>query len=164
MASVVADFAAADDLLREAGQGRLAGHGSIVLQKSGRIGPLVEIALAAMTHDDQYRGVSVNSLFAAHLNQALQSRCPFGSSFNDCAGAFPLSAVNPVTSTGLEWDQWTTHAENIAKAICRRGSWEAFVPADYLTNESVSSVVICCEWHDSDEDMDEFYRQTVYRK
>ncbi len=54
-------------------------------------------------------------------------------------------------------------AENIAKAICRRGSWEAFVPADYLTNESVSSVVICCEWHDSDEDMDEFYRQTVYR-
>jgi hypothetical protein len=45
MASVVADFAAADDLLREAGQGRLAGHASIVLQKSGRIGPLVEIAL-----------------------------------------------------------------------------------------------------------------------
>lgn len=116
MTSVVADFAVADDLLREAGQGRLAGYASIVLQESGRIGPLVEIALAAMSHGDQYRGVSVNSSFAARLNQALQTRCPFGSGYNDCAGAFPLSAVNPVTSTEPEWDQWTTHAENIAKS------------------------------------------------
>ncbi len=116
MLSVVADFAAADDLLREADQGRLAGHASIILQKSGRIGPLVEIALAAMTYGDQYQAVSVNSSFAGRLNQALQSRCPFGSSYNDRAGAFPLSAVNPVTSTGPEWDQWTTHAENAAKS------------------------------------------------
>ena len=54
-------------------------------------------------------------------------------------------------------------AENIAKAICRRGSWEPFVPADYLLNERVTSIAIVCEWHDSNEDMDEFYRQTVYR-
>lgn len=116
MASVVADFAAADDLLREAGQGRLAGHASIVLQKSGRIGPLIEIALAAMTYGDEYRDVSVNSTFATSLNAALRTRSAFGSNYNDCAGAFPLSATNPVTSTGPEWDQWTTHAENIAKA------------------------------------------------
>ena len=94
----------------------MGSRGSIILQKSGRIGPLVEIALAAMTHGDQYRAVSVNSSFAVRLNQALQSRCPFGSSYTDRAGAFPLSAVNPVTSTGPEWDQWTTHAENIAKS------------------------------------------------
>ncbi|MEH6702699.1 hypothetical protein [Parasphingorhabdus sp.] len=116
MKPILADFASADDLLREAGQGRLAGHDSIVLEKSGRIGPLVEIALAAMAHSEQYRGVSVNSSFAVRLNQALQTRCPFGSNYDDCAGAFPLSAINPVTSTGPEWDQWTTHAENIAKA------------------------------------------------
>lgn len=116
MASVVADFAAADDLLREAGRGRLAGHASIVLQKSGRIGPLVEIALAAITHSDQYRDVSANSTFATSLNAALQTRNAFGSSYNDRAGAFPLTAANPVTSTAPEWDQWTTHAENIAKA------------------------------------------------
>ena len=115
MATVLADFAVADDLLREASQGRLAGHASIVLQKSGRIGPLVEIALAATSHPDQYRGVSVNSPFAARLNQALQTRIPFGSGYSDCAGAFPLSATNPVNLTGTEWDQWTTHAENIAK-------------------------------------------------
>lgn len=116
MASIHADFAAADDLLREAGQGRLADHASIALEKSGRIGPLVEIALAAISNGDQYRGVSVNSLFATRLNQALRTRCPFGSDYNDCAGAFPLSSINPITSTGPEWDQWTTHAENIAKA------------------------------------------------
>jgi hypothetical protein len=75
----------------------------------------VEIALAAMAHCDQYRGVSVNSAFATRLNEALRARSPFGSNYNDIAGAFPLSAANPVTSTGTEWDQWTTHAENIAK-------------------------------------------------
>jgi ribosomal protein S13 len=53
-------------------------------------------------------------------------------------------------------------AENIAKAICKRSSWEAFVPADYLLNERVTSIAIICEWHDVTEDMDEFYRQTVY--
>ena len=115
MTPIRADFAAADDLLREASQGRLAARPSFILEKSGRIGPLVEIALAAILHGDQYRGISVNSLFATGLRQSLLTRCPFGAAYNDCAGAFPLGLVNPVTATGTEWDQWTTHAENIAR-------------------------------------------------
>jgi hypothetical protein len=59
--------------------------------------------------------------------------------------------------------QKESNAENVAKAICRRGLWEPFVPADLLANDRCTSIAICCEWHDSDEDMDEFYRQTVYR-
>ena len=64
MTSIRADFAAADDLLREAIQGRLAGHGSIVIEKSGRIGPSVEIALAGLSYADQYSAVTINSSFA----------------------------------------------------------------------------------------------------
>lgn len=116
MDSISANFAVADDLLREAGRGRLAQHDAIVLEKSGRIGPLVEIALAASLHNSQYRGVSVNGRFATCLKQALESRCPFGSSYNDRTGAFPLRAINPITAPGTEWDQWATHAENAAKA------------------------------------------------
>lgn len=116
MGSISANFAVADDLLREAAQGRLAQHGAIVLEKSGRIGPLVEIALAASLHSDQYCGVSVNSSFATSLDHALRAQRAFGSSYNDRTGAFPLSVTNPVTASGTEWDQWTTHAENAAKA------------------------------------------------
>ncbi len=115
MASILAEFAAADDLLREAARGRLAGHGSIVIGKSGRIGPSVEIALASLSYADQYSAVSINSSFARSLFRALKTRVPFGSGYNDCAGAFPLSAINPVIAAGTGWDQWTTHAENAAK-------------------------------------------------
>lgn len=116
MASIRADFAAADDLLREATQGRLAGHGSVVIEKSSRIGPSVEIALASLSYADQYSAVSINSPFARSLVQALETRASFGSDYNARAGAFPLSATNPVIAAGTEWDQWTTHAENAAKA------------------------------------------------
>ncbi len=116
MDPVSADFAAADDLLREATQGRLADRGSIVIEKTGRIGPSVEIALASLSFADQYSAVSINSSFARSLVRALEIRASFGSGFNDRAGAFPLSAINPVTAAGTEWDQWTTHAENAAKA------------------------------------------------
>lgn len=115
MTSINADFATADDLLREAAQGRLAGHGSMTIEKSGRIGPSVEIALASLSYADQYSAVSINSSFARNLVRALETRTPFGSNYNDCAGAFPLTAINPVTAAGTEWDQWTTHAENAAK-------------------------------------------------
>ncbi len=116
MALIRADFAAADDLLREATQGQLAGHGSIVIEKSGRIGPTVEIALASLSYTDQYSAVSINSSFARSLVRALETQASFGSDYSDCAGAFPLSAINPVIAGGTEWDQWTTHAENAAKA------------------------------------------------
>ena len=116
MTSIKVNFAVADDLLREAVQGRLAQHDVIVLERSGRIGPLVETALASILHGDQYRGVSINSPFANSLNDALQSGRPFGGSYSDRVGAFPLTVMNPVTAPGADWDQWTTHAENAAKA------------------------------------------------
>ena len=116
MVNTRADFTAADDMLQEAARERLAGHGPIVIERSGRIGPVVELTLASLQFAEQYRSVTVQGGFATHLCRALQSGQPFGSGYQDVAGAFPLGENNPVTSVTAIWDQWTVHAENIAKS------------------------------------------------
>jgi len=116
MVSFQADFSVADDLLREATSARLIKHGPVVVQRSGRIGPLVELALASLQFEGQYQAVSVNSAFATSLAHAFRTRQPFGSGYGDTAGAFPLDISNPITSADSLWDHWTVHAENIAKA------------------------------------------------
>ncbi|MDR6129092.1 hypothetical protein [Sphingomonas sp. SORGH_AS_0438] len=114
MAVEKADFSVADDLLREATKGLLGDRPSIELKRSGRIGPLVELALASIAYPDQYRSLTVSSPFAMNLSAALRNRRHFGSGFKDVAGAFPLDVINPVTSDAPDWDLWTKHAENIA--------------------------------------------------
>lgn len=115
MISARAEFSAVDDLLREATHSQLASHGTIIVEKSGRIGPVVELTFGSMQFANQYHSVSVSGAFSNNLRIALQTGQPFGSGFNDCAGAFPLGENNPITTDGAAWDQWTLHAENIAK-------------------------------------------------
>lgn len=111
-----ADFESSDDILQEAIQARLSNYGPIVLEKSGRIGPIVELAFASLAFEEQYRAVGVNGGFSTNVCKALQTGKSFGGGFNDIAGAFPLGAANPITTADGQWDQWTIHAENIAKA------------------------------------------------
>ncbi len=111
-----AEFVTADDMLREAAHERLAEHGPITIARSGRIGPIAELIFASLQFADQYRSVTVEGGFAANLCKALKSGQPFGSGYHDVAGAFPLGENNPVTSATDIWDQWTVHAENIAKS------------------------------------------------
>lgn len=115
MVSTHAEFSVADDLLREATLSRLATHGKISVEKSGRIGPVVELMLGSIQFADQYRSVSVSGAFFDDLRNALQTGQPFGSRFGNCVGAFPLGENNPITTDAALWDQWTIHAENIAK-------------------------------------------------
>jgi len=116
MVTARADFTSADDMLQEAMRERLAGHGPIVIERSGRIGPIIELTLASLQFVQQYRSVTVQGGFAANLFRALQSGQPFGGGYHDVAGAFPLGENNPVTNATAIWDQWTVHAENIAKS------------------------------------------------
>lgn len=116
MASIRADFSVADDILQEASSLRLIEHGPLAIDRSGRIGPLVELAMATIQWGEQYRMVTINSGFSDDLSKAIGNRQPFGSGFNDCVGAFPLGADNPIIAAPMLWDQWTLHAENIAKS------------------------------------------------
>lgn len=116
MVTARADFAVADDILQEATKELLIGHGPIIVERSGRIGPLVEMALAKIYHPRQYQSVVINSGFSKDLGAALHSGKSFGGAFKDQAGAFPLGLDNPVLQSESGWDQWTVHAENIAKS------------------------------------------------
>ena len=115
METIRADFAVTDDILLEASKGRLADHGTISLEGSGRIGPVVELIWASIKSARQYRAVTVQSPFYEHLAQALRTGHSFGNGYHDLAGAFPLGVNNPVLDADTSWDQWTTHLENIAK-------------------------------------------------
>lgn len=115
MVSTRAEFSVTDDLLSEATHSRLPTHGAIAVEKSGRIGPVVELTFGSIQFADQYQSVSVNGAFSSRLRTALETGQPFGSGLNDCAGAFPLGENNPITTDESAWDQWTLHAENIAK-------------------------------------------------
>lgn len=110
-----AEFAITDDILREALQERLANLGAIVIERSGRIGPIVELMLASLQFKDQYKSVRIDSEFSTSLWRALQSGIPFGGDYQDVIGAFPLGIENPITAAKGSWDQWAMHAQNIAK-------------------------------------------------
>jgi anti-sigma regulatory factor (Ser/Thr protein kinase) len=115
---VTATFEAADDLLWQAVAGRLPKLGPIRLARSGKIGPLVELAMATAAHTDAYRTVTVEPPIFHHVVGALRHGSISGAGAYDRAGVFPLSRVNPVGAEAerLAWDQWAKHAENAAVA------------------------------------------------
>ena len=115
---VSASFEAADDLLWHAVAGRLPKLGPIVLVRSGRIGPLVEVAMAAAAVPDGYRTVTVEPPLYQQVKHALRDGTISGAGARDRAGVFPLSRLHPDADEAarLAWDQWTKHAENAAVA------------------------------------------------
>lgn len=115
MSPLQVDFAVVDDLLQEAAHARLAGRGAIAVARSGRIGPIIELAMGSLQHAGEYDSVSVEGGFATSLRAALESGRPFGGAYRDIAGAFPLGAQNPVVVRQSGWDQWTAHADNAAR-------------------------------------------------
>lgn len=115
MGSFQADFAASDDILREAAGGRLSAHGLLAVSEAGRVGPIVEMALAAIQHRDQYGGITVGGDFASKLQIALQTGRPFGGDFHARAGVFPFGIENPIEADDTGWNQWCLHVENAAK-------------------------------------------------
>lgn len=116
MKPLQAQFAVADDLLAEATHGRLRHHGSLVIEESGRIGPLVELLSAAAQFPDEYQSISFASQFAKQLENAWATGTIFGGDYVDKAGVFPLPGENPIGSADRRWEQWLLHAENVAKA------------------------------------------------
>lgn len=113
---VSASFEAADDLLWQAVAGRLRTLGAVTLGRSGRIGPLVELAMAMAAWPDAYRTVTVEPPVFYQLTRALGEGAISGAGARDRAGVFPLSRFDP-DGDGPErpvWDQWAKHAENAA--------------------------------------------------
>ena len=115
---VSASFEVADDLLWQAVAGRLPKLGSITLARSGRIGPLVELAMATTAFPDAYRVVGVEPPVFHQVMRALSDGTISGAGSRDRAGVFPLSRFDAdgAELERIAWDQWAKHAENAAIA------------------------------------------------
>lgn len=114
---VSATFEATDDLLWQAGAGRLPQLPPMTLERSGLIGPLVELAIARMATPEAYRGVTVEPPVFHQIEQAIAEGAINGAGAHDRAGVFPLSRFD--LSAGADnalCDQWTKHAENAGVA------------------------------------------------
>ena len=105
----------ADDLLWQAQAGRLAGRGAITIKRSGQIGPMVELALAARATPAAYASVTFMPPFFDQVRQGLATGRISGGSAHDIVGVFPLSRFDP-NGDDSPWHQWLSHAENAAVA------------------------------------------------
>lgn len=115
---VAAEFEATDDLLWQAVAGRLPILGPVTLCRSGRIGPLVELAIAAAVLPDAYRAVVVEPPLFHQIARAIAEGAIGGAGARARAGVFPLSRLGADIDgpEGEIWDQWAKHAENAAVA------------------------------------------------
>lgn len=113
---VNASFEAADDLLWQAVAGRLPTLGSVTLGRSGRIGPLVELAMATSALPDAFSAVTVEPPVFHQITRAFREGVVSGAGARDRAGVFPLSRYDPDCDgpEHLVWDQWAKHTENAA--------------------------------------------------
>lgn len=103
-------------MLWQAGAERLPALGAVRLSRSGRIGPLAELAIAVAARPDAYQAVTVEPPVFHQLVRALAEGAVSGAGARDRAGVFPLSRYD-LDDDGPErpvWDQWAKHAENAA--------------------------------------------------
>ena len=113
--ALTATFEVTDDLLWQAETGRLLGRGAISVGRSGQIGPLVELAIAARAAPTAYASVTATPPFFEHVRQGLVSGRITGGGARDIAGVFPLARLDPA-GDDTHWHQWASHAENAAVA------------------------------------------------
>lgn len=114
MREILGDFAAADDLLWQAASGGLPRLGRLHVGRSGRIGPLVEMAMARWAAPEAYAAVSFEPSLVRMAELALGQGAISGSQVGDVAGVFPLRRHDPGAADQAHWDQWAKHAENEA--------------------------------------------------
>jgi hypothetical protein len=111
---VSATFDVADDLLWQAIAGRLPKLGPMAVGRYGRIGPLVEMAMAVSGFPSAYEGVTFQPPVFHQVVDALRKGRISGAGARDRAGVFPLSRFEPSSGEHLLWEQWAKHAENAA--------------------------------------------------
>lgn len=115
---VGAHFDVVDDLLWQAVAGRLPALGPLTLARSGRIGPLVELAMAVVAAPDAYHAVTVEPPAFQQMTRALRDGAISGAAARDRSGAFPLSRLKRERDGADEaaFEQWAMHAENAGVA------------------------------------------------
>jgi hypothetical protein len=114
--NLVGDFAGTDELLAIGQAGRLDGFGPIVVTRSGRIGPLVELASARRHNPTAYAEVQVEAPFVTALERTLADGAVSGLQQGARLGVFPLVRLGSEGEPTAEWTLWFSRADQAAQA------------------------------------------------
>ena len=113
---LVGDFDAADELLFAAESGGLGSLGPIRVQRSGQIGPLVELVRARQRYPEAFASVVFEAPFVATIEAALDGGTVTGTEKNGRAGVFPLQRLGADGERTDLWQLWASRADHAALA------------------------------------------------
>ena len=111
------DFAGADDLLWAAQSGRLSNLGQVSVDRSGRLGPLIEMLMARRENPTAFAQVRFAAPFASVIEAALDRGTIAGSGYAALHGAFPLARFAETGDGSDQWALWRSRAEQAAVAV-----------------------------------------------
>ena len=112
--TLVGDFDVADELLFSAVTGDLAGMGPLRVERSGLIGPLVELVRARQRYGDAFATVTLEAPFATSIEAALERDAVSGTDKNARAGVFPLRRLGADGERSDLWQLWASRADQAA--------------------------------------------------
>ncbi len=112
--TLVGDFDAADELLFSAATGDLAGLGPLRVQRSGLIGPLIEMVRARQRYGDAFATVTIEAPFVADVELALARDVVSGTDKGARAGVFPLRRLGADGEQSDLWRLWASRADQAA--------------------------------------------------
>lgn len=125
--SLDGDFAGADDLLWVAQSGGLPGLGEVTVERSGQIGPLVEMLMARRSDPAAFACVRFAAPFALVIEQAVAEGTIAGSVYAARHGVFPLARFAETGDGADQWALWRSRAEQAAIGVGFRKPFAAAV-------------------------------------
>ncbi len=114
--TLVGDFDAADELLFSAAAGDLAGLGPLRVQRSGLIGPLIELVRGRQRYRSAFASVTLEAPFVASIEAALERDAVSGTDREARAGVFPLRRLGSDGERSDLWQLWASRADQAALA------------------------------------------------
>jgi hypothetical protein len=114
--TLVGDFEAADELLFSAATGDLASLGPLRVQRSGLIGPLIELVRGRQRYRDAFTRVTFEAPFVATVEAALARDVVSGTDKGARAGIFPLRRLGTDGERSDLWQLWASRADQAALA------------------------------------------------
>lgn len=114
--SVLGSFAGTDELLAIAQAGGLEDVGPVRVTRSGRIGPLIELAMARRVYPASYSGITADASFAVDVERAIATGTACGFQRGARFGVFPLVDLGADGDPTDEWRLWFSRADQAAQA------------------------------------------------
>jgi hypothetical protein len=114
--AVVGDFDAADELLFAAANAKLPDLGPLRVQRSGHIGPLIELVRSRRRYPEAFASVVLEPPFVAIIEAALHSEAVSGTQKDARAGVFPLRRLGADGERSDLWRLWASRADQAALA------------------------------------------------